>query len=68
MKEATGEFSMTVVTIVAVCVIAGIIAMLAPKIGGYIEKNWNQVSTDHQCSTGQVWNGSKCVDTQQPAG
>lgn len=36
MKEATGEFSMTVVTIVAVVAIAGVIAFLMPSLQEFI--------------------------------
>ena len=36
MKEATGEFSMTVVTIVAVVAIAGVIAFLMPSLREFI--------------------------------
>lgn len=45
MKEATGELSMTVVTIIAVVLIAGIVAWLGPKVGKYIENSWNTIST-----------------------
>ena len=62
MKEASGEFSMTVVTIVAVTVVAGVIAFMAPKVAGWIEGEWSTVSTQEQtCAAGQVWNGNKCV-------
>ena len=44
MKEATGELSMTVVTIIAIVLIAGIVAWLGPKVGKYIEKQWNTIS------------------------
>ena len=40
MKEATGEFSMTVVTIIAILVIAGVIMVLQDPITEYIENTW----------------------------
>ena len=61
MKEATGEFSMTVVTIIAITVIAGLITFLAPKVATYINSNWSNMTADHGCKSNQVWNGSKCV-------
>ena len=61
MKETTGEFSMTVVTIVAIAVVAGLIAFLAPKVATYIENTWNNVGANHNCPADQVWNGSACV-------
>lgn len=44
MKEATGELSMTVITIIAIVLIAGIVAWLGPKVGEYIEGQWNTIS------------------------
>ncbi len=41
MKEATGEVSMTVVTLVAIAVIAAIIAGLWPQINNRIKRLWN---------------------------
>ena len=37
MKETTGEFSMTVVTIIAVVAIAGVVAALRGPLGEWIE-------------------------------
>ena len=37
MKEATGELSMTVVTIIAIIAIAGIIAVLREPLTNYIK-------------------------------
>lgn len=66
MKEASGEFSMTVVTIVAVTVIAGVIAFIAPKVAGWVETEWNNVSgTQTTCPNGKVWNGNQCVAKQK---
>lgn len=44
MKEATGEFSMTVVTIVAIVAIAGVIAWLMPSLREYINETWQQTA------------------------
>jgi len=44
MKEATGEFSMTVVTIVAIVAIAGVIAFLMPSLREFINTTWQQTS------------------------
>ncbi len=42
MKEATGELSMTVVTIVAIVAIAGFITVvLWPRVSAWIEQRWN---------------------------
>lgn len=44
MKEATGEFSMTTITIVAIILIAGIVAMLRQPIIDFIQDKWEQMS------------------------
>lgn len=44
MKEATGELSMTTITIIAIIAIAGIIAFLAPMIKDFINNSWNNLS------------------------
>ena len=54
MKEATGEFSMTVVTILAVCVIAGLVAWLGPKVSEYVGKTWNSVTNSNACEPPKV--------------
>lgn len=46
MKEATGELSMTVVTIVAIVAIAGVIAWLMPSIRQYINNTWQKTSNN----------------------
>ena len=43
MKEATGEVSMTVVTLIAIAVIGAILAFLWPTIQSSIEGMWNNV-------------------------
>ena len=44
MKEATGELSMTVITIVAIVAIAGVITFLLPSIKNYINDTWADVA------------------------
>ena len=41
MKEATGEVSMTVVTLVAIAVIGAILAIMWPQISKKITNLWN---------------------------
>lgn len=60
MKEATGEVSMTMVTIVAVAVIGGIVALLWPQIQGWIQNSFTN-SGNNTCPAGQTWNGQRCV-------
>ena len=43
MKEATGEVSMTVVTLVAIAVIGGILAFMWPTIQESITGLWGDV-------------------------
>lgn len=56
MKEATGELSMTVVTIIAIVAIAGIVAFLAPKVKTYIENTWTGLS--QSCPDGSYWDST----------
>lgn len=44
MKEATGETSMTLVTIIAIGVIAAILAALWPTINNWINGAFNNVN------------------------
>lgn len=60
MKEATGEVSMTMVTIVAVAVIGGIVALLWGPITNWIQDAFTN-SGNNTCPAGQTWNGTKCV-------
>ena len=60
MKEATGEVSMTVITLVAIAVIGGIIAFMWPTIREKITGLWG--SEAERCSKDQYWDGSKCVN------
>ena len=48
MKEATGETSMTMVTIVAIGVIAAILALLWPRIQNWIFGTFDQVAGRNQ--------------------
>lgn len=44
MKEATGELSMTTVTIIAVIAIAGIVAFLSPLVKEFINNSWTNLT------------------------
>lgn len=44
MKEATGELSMTTITIIAIIAIAGIVAFLSPMVKNFINGSWNNLS------------------------
>ena len=46
MKEATGEVSMTVVTLVAIAVIGAILATQWDSIKGKINSLWNNAGSD----------------------
>ena len=59
MKEATGEVSMTVITLVAIAVIGGILAMMWPSIKTKITTLWG--SDTQNCGAGQYWDGQKCA-------
>lgn len=44
MKEATGELSMTVITIVAIVAIAAFVtAVLWPRVSEWIEDKWGEL-------------------------
>ena len=45
MKEATGEVSMTVITLVAIAVIGAILAFMWPTIQDSISGLWGNVGT-----------------------
>ena len=51
MKEATGELSMTTITIIAIIAIAGIVALLAPMVKDFINNSWGNLANT---STGYV--------------
>lgn len=44
MKEATGELSMTTITIIAIIAIATIVSFLAPMVKKFINDSWNNLS------------------------
>ena len=44
MKEASGELNMTLITIIAIAAIAGIFALLYPRIKTAIENKWDETS------------------------
>ena len=44
MKEASGELNMTLITIVAVALIAGLFAILYPQISATIQEKWGAAS------------------------
>ena len=46
MKEASGELSMTLVTIIAVGIIVGIFALFWPQIQNAINKRWGQFENE----------------------
>ena len=60
MKEASGELSMTLVTIIAVAAIVGIIALLMPTIQGWINDKWSDVDKNptELYDTGKTQSGS----------
>ena len=43
MKEATGELSMTVITIMAIILIAGILSFLVPMAADYVNNTWKEL-------------------------
>ena len=47
MKEASGELNMTLITIVAVALIGGLMALLYPKIKASIESKWGKTGLDN---------------------
>lgn len=53
MKEATGEVSMTVITLVAIAVIGGILALIWPSVRNKITGLWG--SDAKKCENGQIW-------------
>ena len=63
MKEATGEVSMTVVTLVAIAVVGAIIAAMWPSIKGKINDLWNG-SSGTSCPAGQYFDTAqgRCVN------
>ena len=61
MKEATGEVSMTVITLVAIAVIGAILAAMWPTIKNSINEMWT--GTGVECPPGQYYDQAQqqCV-------
>ena len=55
MKEATGELNMTVITIVAIAVIAGIMALMWPSITNTIKSSWGSRGRNACVNQGCSW-------------
>jgi phosphotransferase system glucose/maltose/N-acetylglucosamine-specific IIC component len=45
MKEASGELNMTLITIVAIAAVAGLFALLWPRISGTINNKWDNAAS-----------------------
>ena len=63
MKEATGEVSMTIVTLVAIAVIGAILAANWNNVRNFINNLWdpNSAGNAQQCTQqGGTWNGNSC--------
>ena len=54
MKEATGELNMTVITIVAIAVIGGIMALMWGPITNWIQSSFGGAA-DVSCPEGKTW-------------
>lgn len=56
MKEATGEVSMTMVTIVAIAVIGSILALMWKPITNWIQDNFKNAAknTGNNAPTGEI--------------
>ncbi len=61
MKEASGEVSMTMVTIVAIAVIGGIMALLWPTISDTIKNTFGGTGKSACESQGCTWSDNTCV-------
>ncbi len=49
MKEATGELSMTVITLIAIILIAGIVMALRKPVINYVNKTWCTIQGRNDC-------------------
>lgn len=58
MKEATGELSMVVVTILAIALIAGVVKFLVPLAQEYVGDQWKSI-TDESKKTDTPTNPKK---------
>lgn len=54
MKEATGETSMTMVTIIAIGVIAALLAFFWPQIQNWIQGAFNNTMSNGQYTPGII--------------
>lgn len=52
MKESTGELSMTVITIMAIILIAGILTFLVPMAANYVNNTWSGLVKNANNPTG----------------
>ena len=57
MKEATGEVSMTVVTLVAIALIGAVLAFVWPTVKTKVNSLWQS----SECPAGQVKVNGRCV-------
>lgn len=44
MEKASGELSLTVITIIAIAAIAGLVALLWPTLSGFINNTFSNVT------------------------
>lgn len=60
MKEATGEVSMTVITLAAIAIVGGLVALFWPSIRGTLEGLWGgTASSEAACiQQGGTWNAT----------
>lgn len=66
MKEATGEVSMTVITLVAIAIIGAILALMWPQIQNKITGLWGGIDENGQTGCTKVggkWDAAtgKCI-------
>ena len=63
MKEATGEVSMTVITLAAIAIIGGLLAAFWPNIKGTLEGLWGGTSSSQSAciQQGGTWDATKKV-------
>ena len=47
MKAATGELSLTVITLIAIAAVIGFFWMMWPSIQNAINTQWANISSDH---------------------
>lgn len=54
MKDTSGEFSMTVVVIIGAIIIVGILTAIGPRMGQYINDQWNNFTGAGEDAAGQA--------------